>query len=46
MPEEDYDNDQVPTEITYIGFKGKGTNVKRKAVEAIYETTGMKKDHK
>lgn len=43
---EDYDDDRIPTEITYIGFKGKGTNVKRKAVEAIYETTGMKKDHK
>ena len=48
MPEdgEDYDEDRVPTEITYIGFKGKGTNVKRKAVEAVYETTGMKEDHK
>ncbi|KAL7514352.1 hypothetical protein ACHAXN_011568 [Cyclotella atomus] len=43
---EDYDEDRVATEITYIGFKGKGTNVKRKAVEAVYETTGMKKDHK
>ena len=43
---DDYDDDRMPTEITYIGFKGKGTNVKRKAVEAVYETTGMKKDHK
>ncbi|KAL7522167.1 hypothetical protein ACHAWX_006866 [Stephanocyclus meneghinianus] len=43
---DDYDGDRVPTEITYIGLKGKGTNVKRKAVEAIYETTGMTKDHK
>jgi hypothetical protein len=43
---DDYDEDRVQTEITYIGFKGKGTNVKRKAVEAVYETTGIKKDHK
>ena len=28
-----------------MGFKGKGTNVKRRAVEAVYETRGMKKDH-
>ena len=35
-----------PTEITYVGFKGKGLNVKRKAVKAVYETRGMKKDHK
>lgn len=34
------------TEITYIMFKGKGTNVKRRAVEAVYETRGMTKDHK
>jgi hypothetical protein len=43
---EDYDEDRVSTEITYVGFKGKGTNMKRKAVEAVYETRGMKKDHK
>jgi hypothetical protein len=36
----------VQTEITYIMFKGKGTNVKRRAVEAVYETRGMTKDHK
>lgn len=36
----------APTEITYVGFKGKGTKVKRAAVEAVYETRGMKKDHK
>jgi hypothetical protein len=34
------------TEITYVGFKGKGTGTKRLAVETVYETTGMKKDHK
>ena len=38
--------DQVQTEITYVGFKGKGTNVRRRAVEAVYETRGMKADHK
>ena len=36
----------VPTEITYIGFKGIGTKMKRQAVRAVYETMGMKKDHK
>mmetsp|Transcript_3763 Transcript_3763/g.3538 ORF Transcript_3763/g.3538 Transcript_3763/m.3538 type:complete len:221 (-) Transcript_3763:207-869(-) len=44
-----YDEDEeictAPTEINYIGFKGKGTRVKRVAVEAVYETRGMKKDH-
>ena len=43
---DDTDEDRVPTEISYVGFKGKGTNFKRKAVEAVYETRGMKKDHK
>lgn len=43
----DEDNDDViPTEINYIGFKGSGTSVKRVAVECVYETRGMKKDHK
>ncbi|KAL7547916.1 hypothetical protein ACHAWF_011185 [Thalassiosira exigua] len=42
---DDCDDDRVPTEVTYVGFKGKGTNTKRKAVEAVYETQGMKKDH-
>ncbi len=41
-----YDDDVIPTEITYIGFKGVGTSVKRQAVQAVYETRGMKKDHK
>lgn len=35
----------IPTEINYVGFKGEGTNFKRVAVEAIYETRGMKEDH-
>lgn len=33
------------TEITYIGVKGKGTNVKRAAVDCVYESRGMPKDH-
>lgn len=44
--EGNYDEDVIPTEITYIGFKGSGTRMKRQAVEAVYETRGMKKDHK
>ena len=32
-------------QITYIGFKGKGMNVKRQAVDAVYEAVGMKSDH-
>lgn len=39
------DDDEKPTEITYVGIKGKGTKVQRKAVEAVYETQGMVKDH-
>jgi hypothetical protein len=34
------------TEITYIGFKGKGMGVRRKAVETVYEAQGMPQDHK
>mmetsp|Transcript_9721 Transcript_9721/g.26928 ORF Transcript_9721/g.26928 Transcript_9721/m.26928 type:complete len:211 (+) Transcript_9721:125-757(+) len=40
------DSGEAPTEITFVGFKGKGTKMKRVAVEAVYETRGMKKDHK
>jgi len=40
------DDEVVPTEITYVGFKGVGTSVKRKAVKAVYESRGMTKDHK
>lgn len=43
---DDADADVIPTEITYIGFKGAGTSVKRQAVECVYESRGMKKDHK
>lgn len=42
---DNYD-DGCGTEITYVGFKGKGTGSKRLAVDTVYETTGMKKDHK
>lgn len=41
------DNESIlSTEINYIGFKGKGTNMKRIAVETVYESMGMKQDHK
>jgi hypothetical protein len=34
------------TEITFIGLKGKGSNMKRMAVETVYESRGMLADHK
>jgi hypothetical protein len=37
---------ESPTEITYVGFKGRGTAARRVAVETVYESQGMKKDHK
>jgi hypothetical protein len=37
--------DECSTIITYIGFKGKSSNVRRRAVEAVYETQGMPADH-
>jgi hypothetical protein len=37
---------EQPTEITFVGLKGKGTNMKRVSVEAVYEKQGMPKDHK
>lgn len=36
----------LQTEISYVGFKGKGLNFKRRAVETVYESQGMMKDHK
>ena len=45
FPENYADDDESQTEISYCGFKGKGTNVKRKAVKAVYETIGMIEDH-
>jgi PITH domain len=44
---DNYDGSGVSaTEITFIGLKGKGTNMKRVAVNAIYEVRGMYEDHK
>lgn len=37
---------ESPTEISHVGMKGKGTKVKRAAVETVYEAQGMPKDHK
>jgi len=43
---ENWAGEDVSTEISYIGFKGRGMNVKRKAVDCVYESIGQKKDHK
>lgn len=40
------DSNESATEITYVGFKGKGTQAKRVAVDCVYESQGMPKDHK
>jgi hypothetical protein len=40
------DDDDVSTIVTYVGIKGKGSRQKRMAVETVYESRGMKKDHK
>lgn len=40
------ENDEVSTILTYVGLKGRGTNVKRMAVDTIYESKPMPKDHK
>jgi hypothetical protein len=34
------------TGISYIGLKGKGTNIRQGIVTAVYESQGMPKDHK
>ncbi len=39
-------DDELSTIVTYVGVKGKGSGQKRMAVEAVYETRGMRKDHK
>eukprot|EP00545_Synedropsis_sp_CCMP1620_P007915 CAMPEP_0119003136 /NCGR_PEP_ID=MMETSP1176-20130426/375_1 /TAXON_ID=265551 /ORGANISM="Synedropsis recta cf, Strain CCMP1620" /LENGTH=214 /DNA_ID=CAMNT_0006954705 /DNA_START=50 /DNA_END=694 /DNA_ORIENTATION=- len=45
--QDNYDESgEQPTEITFVGLKGKGTKMKRMAVETVYETKGMMKDHK
>ena len=45
--QDNYGDDQdIATEITFVGLKGKGSNVKRQAVETVYESRGMLSDHK
>eukprot|EP00977_Amphora_coffeiformis_P022159 scaffold10570_cov176-Amphora_coffeaeformis.AAC.9 len=34
------------TSISYVGLKGKGTRMKRRAVDTVYESQGMIEDHK
>lgn len=41
----DGSGEDVSTIVTYVGLKGKGSRQKRMAVDAVYETRGMKKDH-
>lgn len=38
--------DDVSTIITFVGLKGRGSGQRRMAVEAVYESQGMPKDHK
>lgn len=40
------EGDEFSTIITFVGLKGKGSRQKRMAVETVYESRGMKKDHK
>lgn len=40
------DDDEQATEVSYVGIKGRGTGIRRIAVETVYESRGMKKDHK
>jgi hypothetical protein len=42
-----YSGEEEPssTIITFVGLKGKGSRQKRMAVETVYESRGMKKDH-
>jgi PITH domain len=44
---DNYDEtNQLPTEITFVGIKGKGTKMRRQAVETVYESQGMLSDNK
>eukprot|EP00980_Cylindrotheca_fusiformis_P012962 scaffold3236_cov66-Cylindrotheca_fusiformis.AAC.28 len=44
---DNYDEeDDMSTIVTYVGVKGKGSGQKRAVVETVYESQGMKKDHK
>jgi hypothetical protein len=38
-------DDEISTIVTYVGIKGKGSRQRRMAVETVYESRGMKKDH-
>jgi PITH domain len=42
---DNYDDD-VATEVCYVGLKGVGSGIQRRCVEAVYESRGMLKDHK
>lgn len=42
----DGDGEDVSTIVTYVGVKGRGSSVKRQAVETVYESQGMPDDHK
>ena len=44
--ESNFEDDDSATHISFVGLKGKGTSIKRQAVETVYESRGMKKDHK
>jgi PITH domain len=46
FPDNYEQDDEVSTVVTFVGLKGKGTRQKRMAVEAVYESQGMPKDHK
>jgi hypothetical protein len=39
-------DDDVSTIVTFVGLKGKGSRQKRMAVDCVYESQGMPKDHK
>lgn len=44
--QDNYDESgEQPTEITFVGLKGKGTHMKRMAVDTVYESQGMPSDH-
>ena len=40
------DTGEAGTSISYIGLKGKGTRMKRRAVDTVYESQAMPEDHK
>lgn len=44
--EDNYDDSgEAATEITFIGLKGKGSGIRRKAVDTVYESRPVPKDH-